>query len=140
MFRAMDAREELTQELKKARGWILGVGIVMFVVDMFMIHVVQKDLIPDSWKTRLLILDLVVLGYFVTLWWFAKTYPKACCILALVGFWGLHIGIAVWANNFESLFKNGIIMKILFTVALINGIKSGSRAQQLQDELGKVFS
>ena len=53
----MDPGEELNQELKKARAWILGVGILM----------------------------------------------------------------------------------VLFTVALVNGIKSGARASQLQEQLGKVF-
>jgi hypothetical protein len=80
-----------------------------------------------------------VLAYFIALWWFAKTYPKVCCVLALVGFWGLQIGVAVLANDFESLFRQGIILKILFTIALVNGIKSGARAQHLKEELEKVF-
>ena len=137
----MDARrEELSRELKRARGWILGVGIMMFLVDTLLIQVVQKDQILPEWRTRIFIIDCVILAYFTTLWWFAKKHPKTCCILALVGFWGLQVANAVLSGDASTLVKNGIILKILFTTALINGLKSANRAQHLMQELGEVFA
>ena len=139
MVPAMDPKEELSQELRRARGWILAVGIIMFVVDTVIIQVVQGDHIAPMWKTRFLIADTAILAYFVTLWWFAKKYPKPCCMLALVGYWGLQLGVAAWVGDFASVFTQGILIKILFTVALIRGLKSATRATYLKEELEKVF-
>jgi len=132
-----DAKKiELTAELRKARGWILAVGLIMFTMDMIMIYAVYGDRLPQVWKNKLTMYDAIILGYFVALWWFAQYKPKLCCILALVGFWGLHLYLA--SIDPSSLAK-GIILKILFTVALINGLKSASRAESLQKELADVF-
>jgi hypothetical protein len=135
----MDPKQELSAELRKARGWILAVGIIMFVVDTVLIQVVQKNQIPDVWRTRFLIVDLVILSYFVFLFFLAKAQPKLACVLALVGYWGLQIGVAAWIGDFTSLFTHGIVIKILFTVALVNGLKSANRAQMLKSELENVF-
>jgi hypothetical protein len=135
----MDARQELSLEMKRARGWILAVGIIMFVVDTVLLQVVQKDQILPMWRTRFLIIDTVILAYFVALFFAAKKYPKAACVLALVGYWGLQVGVAAWAGDFSSLFTQGLLMKILFTIALVRGYKSASRAVYLKAELEKVF-
>ncbi len=135
----MDKKAELTAELRRARGWILAVGIIMFVVDTVLIQVVQKDRIPDFWRTRFLMIDLAILAYFVTLFFVAKSQPKIACILALVGYWGLQIGVAAWVGDFTALFTQGILIKIMFTAALIQGLKSANRATMLKDELEKVF-
>ncbi len=135
----MEPRQELSDELRKARGWILGVGIMMFVVDQFMLRVLQGDKIPASWQTNFLILDICVLAYFVGLYIFAKQQPKAACVLALIGFWGLHIGVAIYFNAFETVLTQGILIKVLFTVALVRGLKSASRAEYLRKDLEKVF-
>ncbi len=131
-------RQELTQELKKARNWILAVGIIMFVVDMIMREVYSNRL-TSVWKTRLLVIDLVVLGYFVGLYFFAAYRPKPACVLALIGFWGLHITVAIWSHDPMALVK-GILIKIAFTAALIQGLRSASRADQLRAHLEDVFS
>jgi hypothetical protein len=135
----MDAKEEMTVELRRARTWILVVGILIFVIDTILIRVVHEHDIPEMWKNRFLIIDLIILGYFFTCWIIAASKPKMACVLALVGFWGMHLALSVWANDMSLLFKNGIIMKILFTLALIRGLKSASRAEELQAQLGKVF-
>jgi len=135
----MDKKAELTAELRRARGWILAVGIIMFVVDTVLIQVVQKDRIPDVWRTRFLMIDLAILAYFVTLFFVAKAQPKIACVLALVGYWGLQIGVAAWFGNFMGLFTQGILIKIMFTAALIQGLKSANHATMLKDELEKVF-
>lgn len=135
----MDTKAEMSAELRRARGWILAVGIIMFVVDTVLIQVVQKNQIPEVWRTRFLVIDLVILGYFVTLFFVAKSQPKLACVLALVGYWGLQIGVAAWVGDFTSLFTQGILIKILFTVALVQGLKSANRATMLKEELEKVF-
>jgi hypothetical protein len=135
----MDPKTELTVEMRRARGWILAVGIIMFVVDTFMIQVLQADQIEPVWKTRILLIDFGILGYFVTLFFVAKVHPKAACVLALLGYWGLQIGAAVWVGDFASLVTKGILLKILFTGALVRGYKSASRAVYLKDQLAKVF-
>jgi uncharacterized membrane protein YgdD (TMEM256/DUF423 family) len=139
MSAAMDARQELTQEMRRARGWILAVGLIMFVVDIVLIQVVQKDQILAVWRTRLLIMDIVILSYFVALFFAAEKYPRAACALALGGYWALQIGVSVWSGDFTALFTQGILMKILFTVALVRGYRSASRATYLMSELEQVF-
>jgi FtsH-binding integral membrane protein len=135
----MDARQELTVEMRKARGWILAVGLIMFAIDMVLIQVVQKDQIASLWRTRFLIIDVAMLACFVTLFFVAAKYPRAACLGALAVFWGLHLGVAVFTGSIEALFTQGIIMKILFTVALVRGYRSASRASYLMSELEAVF-
>lgn len=133
------ARRELSDELRRARNWILAVGIIMFVVDTIMIQVVQGDMLPAVWKRNLLFVDLAVLGFFVGMYFLARTQPKTACILSLIGFWGLHIGIAIWVGDPTTIVKSGILIKVLFTAALIRGLKSANRAVMLKDQLENVF-
>lgn len=135
----MDAKEELTVELRRARGWILAVGIIMFVVDMAMVFAVYGDRLPSEWKTKLLVVDLAVLAFFIGMWALARRQPKVACTLALVGFWCLQITVAVWSGDPSSLVKSGLILKILFTMALVKGLRSASRAEVLRAELGTIF-
>jgi hypothetical protein len=78
----------------------------------------------------------VVLAFFIGMFILAKFKPVIGCVLALIGFWAL----ALWAVDFDpTQLWRGIIVKILFTSALVRGIKSANRAQQLQTELGQIF-
>ncbi|CAN5480792.1 hypothetical protein BH11MYX1_BH11MYX1_23990 [soil metagenome] len=135
----MDAKQELSDELRKARNWILGVGILMFVIDTIMIQGVYANRLPSEWKTKLLIVDLVILGVFVGLYVLARSQPKLACVLALVAYWGLQLGVAAWTGSVTSLFTQGIVIKIMFTMALVRGLKSANRAVLLQSELERVF-
>ncbi len=80
---AMDAKQELGEELRRARNWILGVGIMMFVIDTIMIQGVYGDRLPSEWKTKFLVIDLVILGVFVGLYVLARSQPKLACVLVL---------------------------------------------------------
>ncbi|HEY0253048.1 MAG TPA: hypothetical protein VGC41_16045 [Kofleriaceae bacterium] len=133
------AKREMSTELRRARNWILAVGIIMFVVDTLMIQVVQGNQLPDVWKRNLFILDCGVLAYFVGMFFLAKNQPKLACILALLGFWGLQIGVAVFTGDPTTLVKSGILIKIMFTAALIQGLKSANRAELLKGQLETVF-
>jgi hypothetical protein len=132
----MEAKEELTVELRRARGWIIGVGIAMFVFDMIFIYGVYGDRVPSEIKTRYTIYDAIILAGFIALWWFAQYKPKLCCILALCLYWGIQLYIA--SIDPDTLAK-GILIKVLFTLAMIRGLKSAARAEDLQRQLGKVF-
>lgn len=132
----MDKQLEMTQELRKARNWIIIVGLLMFVVDMFVVFVIYGDRLSFEVRNRVVIFDLIILGYFVAMWLLAKYKPVIACVLALCGFWGLHIYLA--SVDGTSIFQ-GIVIKILFTLALIRGIKSANRAEQLKRELEHVF-
>ena len=132
----MDKKEELSAELKKARTWILVVGIMMFVMDMIYIHAIWADLLPDWAKNQAMIISGVVLGVFIALWWFAQHKPKLCCALALIIFWGIQL-YAV--RDDPSQIYKGLVIKIFFTIALVKGLQSANRAEQLKKELEQVF-
>jgi hypothetical protein len=138
-------RAELTQELRRARGWILGVGIMMVVFDqiMFQIEVSKYDLsgpIVDEIRNKVLLIDGILLAFFVGMFFLARVKPVLGCVLALVAFWGIQFYVAsASGEDFGKALVQGILVKILFTLALVKGIKSASRAEKLQSELGKVF-
>jgi hypothetical protein len=129
-------RQTRDAAVRKARNWILGVGITMFIFDQFTIQVWYGESIPADWRLKLFLIDAVLLAIFIAMYIVARTRPLAACITALAVFWGLHAVLAV--IDPASLF-NGIIVKILFTLALINGIKSASRAEKLKQELAEIF-
>jgi hypothetical protein len=135
---------EMTRELRTARIWLIVVGLIQFTFDMVQLHVLNMPTgLGDATDPRLVairneytIYAAILLAVFIALWFFSKQKPKLCLILALVVFWGVHLYVI--AQNPEAA-KQGIIIKILFTAALIKGIKSASRSEELSKELGKVF-
>jgi len=132
----MDQRAELTKQLRSARGWILFVGVAAFAIEMFVIYILWNDRIDPTWRSQLTLYDAGILAYFIAMWWFAQYRPVLCCLLALAGFWALQAYLA--AMNPETL-AQGIVVKALFTIALIRGIQSATRAERLRRELGDVF-
>jgi hypothetical protein len=133
---ADELRREATVALRRARGWILGVGIMMFLVDQVVLHGVYGNKVLDGYKLKLTVVDFVILAFFVGMFILARYRPLAACVAALAGFWCLHFVVA--AINPASLFQ-GLLIKALFTIALIGGIKSAKRAETLMQELGEVF-
>jgi hypothetical protein len=132
----MDDRAEMNKELRRARGWLLGVGILMFVMDMIFVHGVYADRLLSEDKTKITAISAGILAVFVALWWFSKQKPKLCLALGLAAFWGLQLFNAI--QDPKSL-TQGIIVKIFFTVALVKGLKSASHAEDLRAKLGAVF-
>jgi hypothetical protein len=133
---ATDQRTELTRQLRRARSWILFVGLAGFAVEMFVLFVWWHDRIAPAWRDRLALYDAAILACFLALWWFAQRRPVLCCVLALAGFWALQIFLAVVEpGSLAQLF----IVKVLFTIALIKAIQSATRAERLRRELGAVF-
>jgi len=135
-FDKFTVQTELNDELRRARRWLLIVGILMFVFDMAMTWSIPAEQADRSMQKVITLIDLGILATFVALWWFAKQRPKLCLILGLVVFWGLQIFAAI--NDPSQLYK-GILIKILFTAALIRGLKSADRVEYLRKDLEKVF-
>jgi len=133
----MDVSAEMNQELRRARGWLLGVGIVMFVVGLAEIYGRRgaEDHEPLVKHIAAGFMG-VILIIFLALWWFAKRKPKLCLSLALVFYWGLQIwnGIVDPTTLYQS-----ILLKVLFTMALVKGIASAGRVEVLREQVVKVF-
>lgn len=137
-------RAEMSRELRAARTWLLVVACIGLGMDMLFLYVLKLPqglgdaTLPEhvALRTKGTILSLILFGAFVALWIFSKQKPKLCLTLALVVFWGVHL----WAmtQDPENAYR-GIILKVLFTAALIKGIKSAGRSEELSRELGKVF-
>lgn len=132
----MDKRAELTRQLRSARGWILAVGLLNFAVEMFVVYIWWNGRVDPTWRTRLAIYDAAILACFIALWWFAQRRPVLCCVLALAGFWAMQIVIAIADRD---TLAQGIVIKALFTIALLKGILSAVRAERLRRELDNVF-
>ena len=133
----MDKRAELTRKLRRARGWILAVGLLNFGVEMFVLYIWWDGQVDPAWRTQLSLYDAALLACFLALWWFAQYRPVLCCVLALAVFWALHVVIAIADRN---TLADGLMIKALFTIALVDGILSALRAERLRRELGRVFS
>ena len=131
-----DKRALAAKELKTARTWLLVVGLIMFVMDMVFIHAVYGDRIASSVKTRLTVLSAVLLTGFVVLYIFSKHKPRLCLALGLALFWGIQL----YNMSIDpASIRQGILLKVLFTMALFKGLKAAQHAEDLSAELGKVF-
>jgi hypothetical protein len=129
-------RAAISKELSTARKYLIGVGILMFLMDLVIMYGLQKDQITDEWRHIALIIDSVILAAFVTLGIFVPKKPRLCMITGLVLFWAIQLLAAV---NDPKALTQGILLKILFTMALWKGIQSASKAQMLRKDLEKVF-
>jgi hypothetical protein len=136
----MDKRQEMTQELRRARGWILAVGIIMVVTDQIVFAVSipsgADPAIVSHYRNLLFLIDGIVLAFFIGMWFLARKKPVLGCTLALVAFWGIQI---YNASDDPSSLGKGILLKVLFTIALVKGIQSAKKAENLAAELGAVF-
>src|SRR5262245_23121224 len=119
----MDKQVEMTTELRRARGWILGVGIVMLGFNLLLLYVVNGEAYPEDVKARAAMFLLGIFTFFLLMWLLAGWRPVLACVLALCGFWGLYLYLAI--QDGTSILQ-GIVMKVLFTLALIRGIKSAN--------------
>ena len=126
----------MTAELRRARGWILGVALVMFGFDMIWLYAEYPGVVAAELRTWYLTVSCGTFGFFVAMWLVARFRPLLACWLALGGFWAMHAYFAVLDPS--SLYQ-GAVLKVLFTLALIRGIQSANRAEQLKKELAQVF-
>jgi len=136
MFDRVSGEEAARSRIKSARLWLLGVGALMFIVDVAFIYSGSFDDLGPEARTFGLIVSGVVFVIFATLALFVPKKPRLCLILGLVVFWGIQLFNAI--DDPTSLF-NGIIVKILFTGALVKGLSAASEAETILADLEKTF-
>jgi hypothetical protein len=131
-----EMRAEISKELKTARWYLIAVGILMFAMDLLIMYVLQKDQVTDEFRRLALIIDSVILAAFISLGLYVHKKPRFCLVTGLILFWAIQLLNAY--DNPKAL-TQGIIMKVLFTMALVKGLQSASKATVLRKDLEKVF-
>ena len=138
-----EKRALMTKELRTARTWILAVGVIEAVVATIMFYVqIPQGADPDLVAIASHIVWAVAGGYlviFFLLFLLAFKKPLLACVLALVAFWGIEIAAGAYTGDVAAVLYKGILIKALFTMALIKGIQSAKRGEDLSAELGQVF-
>lgn len=130
-----EKRAELTKELRTARKYLAGVAILMFVVDMVMLMAQREQLTSDG-RNLIIAIDSFILGLFFALAYFVPRAPRFCLGAGLVLFWLIQFVAAY--GDWSQVYR-GLIVKILFTMALWKGFQSASKAQSLSRDLARVF-
>ncbi|HUQ07192.1 MAG TPA: hypothetical protein VM261_32095 [Kofleriaceae bacterium] len=129
-------RAEITKELTTARKYLVAVGILMVAMDLLFMYALRPEQYPTDLRNLALCIDAFVLGLFFALAYFVPKKPRFCMIAGLVLFWLIQLANAY--DNPKAL-TQGVIMKILFTMALWKGLQSASKAQSLNRDLERVF-
>lgn len=124
-------RNQAEAELRKARIWMVVVGCLIFTIDM----AIMKFVI-GGFDHMFVAIDVGVLVSFLALAFFAKYKPVLCCVLALVVYWGLQLFVA---SIDPSTLAQGILIKVLFTLAMVRGIKTAGHVEDLRKQLDNVF-
>jgi len=120
----------LEPKLKQARGWILAIGIIYVVSAGIQIAVAGGN-ISSGEITFSLASAGALFAIHMGLWWWAKTAPFEAAVVALVLFVTLQV---VWATLDPQTLARGLIIKVLFLVALIQAVKAGVDVQRLRRE------
>ncbi len=129
-------RAEMTKELRSARNALIVVGILMVVFDVLLIQILQRDAWDSTTRNIALSLDVFILGVFLGLAYYVPRKPRLCLTTGLIFFWAIQLFGAY--DDPASLMK-GIIVKVLFTLALVKGLQSAGKAQVMKRELERVF-
>lgn len=78
--------------------------------------------------TMLLVINLVLAGIYLVLWWWAKTKPLPAAVIALILFLTIHVVNAVLE---PSSLVQGVLVKILFTLALVRAITAANEERKI---------
>lgn len=116
-----------TPALETARKWIFAVGII-YVVSALLMGAMSGDMTNELLWGPTIALFVCHLG----LWWWAKTQPFPAAVVALVLFVTVQ-GINA-ALDPETIYQ-GLIVKVLFLVALIKAVQAGSQANRLRRQV-----
>jgi hypothetical protein len=151
MSSATELQAELAQQRKDLRRWVLIVGIVSFGIDVIGIEVygmlkgmlsLPVDMMTPSRRDWLLLCSGGLLAYFVAMWWYARRRPVLACVLAIAGYWSIHVAVAVAARS-PAMLVFGIVVELGMTVGLIIVIRSVRRTERMLralDDIGEVFA
>jgi hypothetical protein len=118
----------LEPKLRQARGWILAVGII-YVVSAVLQVTLLGDQLRSSDVTFVLVLNGALCAVHLGLWWWARSAPFAAALVALVLFVTLQV---VEAAIDPASLGRGIIIKVLFLVALVQAVRAGVEVQRLR--------
>lgn len=114
--------------LESARKWILAVGII-YVVSVIFTTAIAGISFTDPAVRMVMGTALALCAIHIGLWVWAKTAPFPAAVVALV----LFITVQVFSAVVEpSTMYKGLLIKVLFLVALIRAVKAGSEAQRLR--------
>lgn len=119
---------KLVPKLKKARGWILGIGILYAVSALLMVAISGVPWSIPEVKI-LLATNFALFAIHIGLWFWAKTAPFAAAVVALALFLTVHLVNAIIEP--ASLVR-GILIKILFLIALAQAISAGLEVRRLR--------
>lgn len=120
----------LEPKLRQARGWILAIGIIYLVSAALQVALADGRLSSDE-ITFSFASAGALFAIHMGLWWWARTAPFAAALVALVLFLTLQL---VWAALDPQTLTHGIIIKVLFLIALIQAVKAGVDVQRLRRE------
>jgi hypothetical protein len=119
---------QMVTKLKKARGWILAVGI-LYVVGGFLVLAISR--IPFSHPVAKIILgtNLALAAIHVGLFVWAKREPFAAAVVAMALFISVHL------VNFildPKTITQGIFIKVIFIVVLAQAISAGLAVRRMR--------
>ena len=120
----------LEPKLRQARGWILAVGII-YLASAAVQVAIAGDRVSSDEITFSFVTAGALFAIHLGLWWWAKTAPFAAALVALVLFVTLQV---VWAAIDPESLARGLIIKVLFLIALIQAVKAGVDVQRLRRE------
>lgn len=123
---------ELEPKLRQARGWILAVGIIYVASALLQVTILSDRLRQDD-IVFILALNVGLCLVHLGLWWWARTAPFAAAVVALVLFVTLQL---VEVALDPSSLARGIIIKVLFLVALVQAVRAGVEVQRLRRDPG----
>lgn len=128
----MDSVKRMVEaELRNARAWLIGVGVVMFVSDMVGVWAFGRGPQDGASKIAGTVMSAAILGVYVVLWFFVPRRPRLCLATGLAVFWGLQLLVAV--DHPASLFS-GLLFKAIFTGGLIAGLTAARHVETLRKE------
>ena len=128
------AEQRMVDRLRKARGWILAVGILYLInLAIFWFQTRHAMFLPivKGWLIAIAALALIQFG----LWWWARREPFAAAVVALAMFVTLQTVQLVLEP--KSLF-NGIVVKILFIMALVQALSAGLAVRRMRVEAARI--
>jgi predicted nucleic acid-binding Zn ribbon protein len=110
---------QIAPKMRRARNWILAVGIVYLVTS---VAFVAAGMVPDEAKGILLGINGALCAIHIGLFFWAKSAPFAAAVVALVLFVTVHVANAVLD---PTTIAQGIVIKAAFLAALIAAVRSG---------------